>query len=361
MKRGFFMSTHHVRSKRHSIFWPLLLIVVGVILLLNTLGVISGSVWDILIRLWPLLFILGGLDSLFRGDSWVWGIISLGFGTAFLMANFGYLQIGAFSLLLRLWPLLLVAIGLDLIFSGRSAWMNALGVLIAIGIVAGIGWYAYTARLVVRGTAHPINQPLGEATRASLYFSDPVGWIDLKPGAESSQLVAGNIYETRANLPKERYQVANGTGSYSLSDTQPEVFPFSSGVDSPSWSLALNNQIPIELKTSTGVGRQTLDLSSMNLDNLDAEVALGSLDVTLPAEDEFDGTLSVPIGSLTVVVPQGVLVEMTLDTGITVRNLPKGFSLIGNKVYSPGANAQNVRIHLRVDQPIGVINIRAAQ
>ncbi len=354
------MSIQNNRIRRHSIFWPLLLITVGVILLLNTLGYITGNLWDVFINLWPLIFILGGLDSLFRGDSWVWGIISLGFGTAFLLANFGYLQISAFSLLLRLWPLLLVGVGLDLIFSGRSAWVSAIGVLIAIGIVAGIGWYAYTARLIVRATAEPISQPLNDASRANLYLSDPVGWIDVKAGAESSQLLSGNLYKTGSYGPSQRYEVADGLGSYSLSDTQPAVFPAYAWTDSPSWDLSLNDRIPINLQTSTGVGKQTLDLSALDLNGLDAEVAVGSLAITLPANNSFDGRVSVPVGTLTVWVPQGALVEMTIDSGISIRSIPDGFQVSGDVIYSPGADAQNASIHLVVDQPIGAFIVKTA-
>ena len=345
--------------KRPSIFWPLLLIVVGGILLLNTLGIITGSVWSLIVNLWPLLFILGGLDNLFRGEGLIWGILSIGFGVVFLLSNFGYLQVGAWSLLLRLWPLLLVAVGLDLIFSGRSTWLNLAGVLIGLVILAGVVWFAISNQVVTRAVAQPVDQPMGDVQKANLYFSNPVGWMELGPGAEGSQLVGGNTYEPRQNSLNQRYAIEGDTGSYSLSDHQTVVTPFYGGIDRPLWELTLSSKVPLSLETSTGVGKQTIDLNGVDISALHLEVAIGSLDLTLPADELLSGSVSVPIGNVQVTVPEGALVEIQLDSGLTVKSLAAGFSQDGDRIYSPGANAENARVHLSIDQPIGILSVES--
>ena len=52
-----------------SLFWPLVLIGVGVIWLLGNLGVISWTNLTVLFRLWPLLLIAIGLDLLIGRQS----------------------------------------------------------------------------------------------------------------------------------------------------------------------------------------------------------------------------------------------------------------------------------------------------
>ncbi|HSV84961.1 MAG TPA: DUF5668 domain-containing protein, partial [Levilinea sp.] len=73
----------------YSIFWPLLLIAAGVLLLLNALGQVQGDFWGFFVRLWPLLFIAGGLDSLYRRESFVSPILFTGLGTVILLSNLG--------------------------------------------------------------------------------------------------------------------------------------------------------------------------------------------------------------------------------------------------------------------------------
>ena len=110
------METDGFKRHRSGIFWPLLLIIIGVVLLLNTLGTLQSNPWDLFVRYWPVLFLIGGLDNIIRGEGWVWGLISIVLGSIFLAANLGYLPWNSLNLLLRLWPLLLIAGGLDLIF-----------------------------------------------------------------------------------------------------------------------------------------------------------------------------------------------------------------------------------------------------
>src|SRR5258705_8538131 len=55
------------RSSFHryrSFFWPLLLIVLGVVLLLQNAGILNGATISIFVRLWPLALIIVGVELL---------------------------------------------------------------------------------------------------------------------------------------------------------------------------------------------------------------------------------------------------------------------------------------------------------
>src|SRR3972149_10241470 len=53
--------------------WALFLIFIGVVFLLNNLGVLPWTVWGVLWRFWPLLLVLWGVQ-LILGGSWVSGV-----------------------------------------------------------------------------------------------------------------------------------------------------------------------------------------------------------------------------------------------------------------------------------------------
>ena len=53
--------------RRRGVFWPLLLIALGLLFLLQTMGFISGVSWLAIACLWPILLILIGLDIAFAG------------------------------------------------------------------------------------------------------------------------------------------------------------------------------------------------------------------------------------------------------------------------------------------------------
>ena len=90
------------KTKRSSLFWPVFLIALGLFLFLNQIGVFNGNMGGFLLKLWPLLFIVGGLDGLYKREGYTGALVSIGIGTVFLLANLGYFQTSAFQLLLRL-------------------------------------------------------------------------------------------------------------------------------------------------------------------------------------------------------------------------------------------------------------------
>ena len=120
---------YSTRNERHrSIFFPILLILVGLFFLLSNLNMIPGDGWSLVIRFWPLVFIIGALDDLIN-YKWVGAVINFGLGAILLLANLGYFQWSAWQLILRLWPVFIIAIGLDIAFRGQSVVGSLIGIL----------------------------------------------------------------------------------------------------------------------------------------------------------------------------------------------------------------------------------------
>ncbi|MHB8932550.1 MAG: LiaF transmembrane domain-containing protein [Bellilinea sp.] len=345
------------RRNRPSIFWALLLIVLGAVLLLNTMQILPGNLFELILKLWPLLFIIGGLDNMIQGHGWVWGVISLGLGTIFLLANFGYLEWSSLSLLLKLWPLLLVALGLDLIFQGRSMATTIIGILLAILIVVSVAWFAISSSPTARLGNTPLMQSLEGATSANIRISDPVGRLEISSGANDDLLMEGTVDLPGNQTLSQDYEVKNKHGSLNLSTSGKSVGPWMTGFDEPLWLIEVTDDVPLTLNTETAAGSMSVDLTGLDVTEFTATVAVGSLDVTLDSEDEMQGKLSNPVGKITIHIPDGALVEITFETAISAQNVPDGFTKIGKTVYSPNATAENARISLIVEQPIGFVSL----
>ena len=63
--------------RRGGFVWPLVLISLGAIFLLNNFNVLSWDVWDLIWRLWPVLLVAIGLDILFGRRSVLGSFLSL--------------------------------------------------------------------------------------------------------------------------------------------------------------------------------------------------------------------------------------------------------------------------------------------
>lgn len=98
-------------------FSGILLVVFGALFLADQLGAVSfGSVFA---KYWPSLLILAGVLNLIEKPASLFGpVVMITVGTALLMSNLGYLE---FESVWRLWPVVLIAVGLNILFSNARS------------------------------------------------------------------------------------------------------------------------------------------------------------------------------------------------------------------------------------------------
>ena len=51
------------RKRRSSLIGPTILIGLGIVFLLNNMGILDWNVWEVIFRLWPVLIIAAGLSK----------------------------------------------------------------------------------------------------------------------------------------------------------------------------------------------------------------------------------------------------------------------------------------------------------
>ena len=74
-----------------------------------------------------LVLIAAGLDGFWRGEGYAGATVVTGLGVIFLLGNLGIMALTAWNLLLRLWPVLLIAFGLDMALGHDRPWAAAAG------------------------------------------------------------------------------------------------------------------------------------------------------------------------------------------------------------------------------------------
>src|SRR6185295_12331121 len=97
-----------------------------------------------------------------------WPLILIGLGALLLLQNLGYLPAGLWPALAQLWPVIFILLGLDMLIGRRSsAGAAAVLVLGALVVIAALGWSAIRASQMPAGAAQTLAQaPENAATLA---------------------------------------------------------------------------------------------------------------------------------------------------------------------------------------------------
>ena len=125
-----------------------------------------------------------------RGVSMVGPLILIGLGLVFLLSNLGVLPENVWDYIWRLWPILLIAIGLDIVIGRRSVW-GSLAVLVLILALLGViffatnlsdagNWFPSFGRIGVSAT---FDKTLEVEGPVSLSADVPVGSVEVKVGS----------------------------------------------------------------------------------------------------------------------------------------------------------------------------------
>lgn len=300
------------QPKRINVLGPVLLMAVGVILLLNTLGILDWSIW------WQLL---------------------------------------------RLWPILLIAAGLDLLLGRYSVWGSLLAAVLVLVLLAGALWLSLDGNLGQRGLqTEQIRQALGEATRAEVVVEPGVGVLNLEALLESADLIQGTIRLSKGEEIDQDLTASGQQIRYELRTLEESwTTPLGGWNTGRIWDLGLTPGAALNLAAVLAVGEAHLDLSGLDINDLQVEMGLGRIELTLPAEGRFEGKLESGMAQIVIRVPQGMELRTGGDLGLVFRDLPEGYQQDGDSITSPGYTGAENRVDLDIEEGIGILEIRPVE
>ncbi len=348
------------KPRRHiHIFWPLLLIAVGVFLFLNNLGILPGTTVEILIKLWPLLFILGGVEGFINREGTLWPVLITGLGVIFLLSNFGQLSVPVWTALARLWPILLIALGLNLIVGHHKGWVSAvLGVVIGLILVASVYLLAVNAPALGGAKSESISIPAEGVTEASGDIRLPVGKLILSAGDDPDALVAGDVTLSKGETLRKPFTQTGDPGSFTIKSSGANyVFSLDSGTYT--WDLALNKEIAFtDFDVEVYTGEIRADFSELQVADFTFHMPVGKVTLVVPEQGEFNGTIDAAVGQIILCVPSDLALRIHLDPAVTIVNVDEGFTRQGNQVttkteFAAGETVSEITIKL----PVGIIFI----
>jgi len=283
-------------------------------------------------------------------------------GLFFLGQSLGLVDWSLWQAVMRLWPVALIVIGLDMLLGRRGPWGRAVAVILALALVGGIlvngspqqietpPSIAPSARF---GTPTVINHPLGEATAAQIAVESSVSRLTIGASDSEDQLVHGTVVPLVNETIEEQYEVTGGTAYYRLRSAVH--VPTSSREGQGTWSLYFSKAVPIRLQLATGVGESDIDLSGLRVTELDLSTGVGDVRLTLPAQGPVTGKIDGGISQIVVRVPQDRPARIKVETGLGSVSVDSAFRKDGNYFITENFREGEDAIDLVVSGGIGQV------
>jgi hypothetical protein len=286
----------------------------------------------------------------------IWPYLLIGAGVLLLLANLGWFSLGSLWSLVSLWPVALIAAGVDVLTSGR--YRTA---VVVIALIVAVAWWAADLRGVgfsAGAERIEVAHALGGARAAEVVLRLGVGEVTIDTDAARGDLLSGSILAGRGETIVQRPSRAGDTARLEISSQQSGPASFS-GADPRRWTLSLTPEVPVDLRVNSGVGRTTLDLRDARLTEFTFGGGVGETLVTLPAAGGYRGEFDLGVGATTVRLPQSVEARISMRTGLGRARVEGTFDRAGDVYTTPGyeAAAPDARVDLRVQGGVGAVTV----
>lgn len=376
---------------KYSIILPIAAILSGVVLELNSLGLIGNYLpKNILMNVWPAILIFVGLDLLFTQRRLIGSLVVLFTGAAILSTQFleGGTNNEIWQFFLKVWPILLVLFGIDWIFAGRSL-INTAVIIAAVIIIVYVLFAVLDVPImqklpfdldlksiiptstfsgVLPGQsgpqpwnnnnpmpAAPVSQPAPEAVQPVVITPDrqviiaapaqqevvlnlnaASGKISLKNGGNTPQFVSGSIRLDPAENLTQNAELNRPSAQYTLQSSGNAA-----ASDRSNWDLALSSNRTAAVNAILNSGYIKADLRSMNLSSVNIENKFGPIDVMVPRSTNAPIRIKASDGDIRVYIPGGTGINCYISGTGSVDFPQYSYNWSGN-VLSPRRPMQNI-------------------
>ncbi len=300
-----------------------------------------------------------------------WPLLLIALGLIFLLANYGFIAPITVLGLVSLWPLLLILLGIDLAI-GRRWPVAAIAIDVAV-IALGLAFVAtqpafpgfFVGYAVTRdGGSADVSVPRDGARSLTLHLNGGAGRYQLSGG--SGGLV--DAHSDRNDLQVRSSVRANGV------DVRLDQSPFGRG--GPAFSFGNNastievhvaSDIATSLDVNGGAGQFTLDLRDVRVTDARVNAGAGQLMLLLPnASGDVAIRINSGAGSVVIEIPAGVEARVTMTGGLgslrstNPRTGPGGGGCFGcaATVETNGYATAKDRVTITVSAGVGSVSVQ---
>ena len=313
-----------------------------------------------------------------------WGVFFIALGAVPVLVDQGMVSHDAAGHAWKLWPLIVVGIGVGILLR-RTPAAVAGGLMVAatFGLVFG-GLLAAGPGFEAIGCGSGSPTGSGATSSASGTFAGAASVrVQLDCGTLDLSTAAGSGWQFQGNDPQGAAALIDqGPGSLDIRAPSRSDVAFIGNRWNRTWNVTLPTDPSVDLTVGVNAGSGTVDLANMHLSSLDAEfnaadarldlsratapdvhvnLNAGSAKVTLPASGMITGSLTVNAGSLDVCAAAGTGLRLHVTGALSSTDFSgAGLSRNGDTWTNAEFATASNRADLQVDANVGSVNLNPA-
>jgi hypothetical protein len=293
-----------------------------------------------------------------RGGSLVFPIILIVLGVLFLLSNLNIISDIDWGTIWKLWPIILIALGLEVILGRRISFGAALLVVLIVIIGGAALWWSVVVGTGDR-TAEYFSWPMNGIERAELELQAGVGKLQLVGYDDMADLLVADLdLAPGAEVSHDLEVQGDVAQGWITSDRDFFALPPIIGGKSSQWDLRLNTRTRWEMDVNSGVGDVRLDLSDLRVTDLNVDSGIGAITLTLPRRGAVKARVDGGIGDVRITIPEGVEARIRVDRGLSSLNIDDRFRRRGDYYETEDLSGAESFIDLEIDTGIGSVTVR---
>lgn len=288
------------------------------------------------------------------------GVLLLSIGIIWALVNMGIITWSVFGSIRVLWPLIFVMIGVNVIFRNNEI-VKALGWIVLLTVIVAYGYFNHGTRIntiesIVAGDGNKVTiEKLPETRNGELRLD--LGVVRLDMGSGAVNLVEGVLTDSNT-----RYTVdyKGGRQTAEIRFRKDRLTVFDENIFEQGCKLDLNNDVVWDMKLNVGAVSGTVDMSGLKVKKFDMNTGAGNLKLIFGGLSEStDVNIDAGASKIDIVVPDGVGVRVDFDGGLNKTNLREiGWKRQNGNIYlSPNYDQSKAKINMEVDMGVGTFNV----
>lgn len=253
-----------------------------------------------------------------RTPNFFWPVIFIGVGAILLLTNLGLMEFEVLDLvnLVRLWPLLLVVIGINVLFGKTASWVGSgFSLLLGLSVIAFIVFGpSYIEPLSAKDLiTESYSDPMADAESARVKLDFDKGTLEVSSLFDSDNLIEAEVtHDERLDFSSSGDSRRNVILKL---DSDPEFWQLEIlGEQQTKGVVGLNPDLPIELLVDIGGGTAALDLEGLNLSDLEVNSGSGRIELVMPS-GQVPANLGAGSGRVEVQTVEATELDLEVEVG----------------------------------------------